>query len=1003
MTGLQKQVVPVNFGGGIDTKTDSKLVVPGKVLLLENAVFKKRNRYDKRNGNRKIPNVAVDGTAIASPDGLAVFNDELLEYAGQRLYSYSSGAGKWVDKGPVVSAIVRSSSVIRNTATQTQVDSATVNGVTVYAWEDSRGGVRASVFDEANGTSLLSDVSLDASASRPRCLAFGSFLYVFYYKSGSLYVRRINPLEPTAFDAAVTVSSTVNTTSPTYDVYAYGTNRILWAHNVQGSTAILAGWLDDTPAVLTGILGAVTISIGVGATNSLAIVLGPANTFYLAWHNTTNGVRCTILNNGLGTLHAPFTVEAITTANVVNITGYKSTAGVTLLYEVAAAAAGDQYIRKAAVASDATVGTPADFLRSVGLWSKAWTYTDEHGTANTYVAVVHSSALQATYFVARSDGLLIAKQQATLAGGLTSRPVLANVWSATAGTYSYALLTKTRLVSENAHIFTPTGVTKTTLDFTNQEIFTAAQLGDNLHIVGGFLSMYDGLSVVEHGFHLYPESVTKKSSATTGGTIPKGLYQFVALYEWTDNYGQVHRSAPSVPVDVDISGSGTDTNTITMTVDTLRLTAKKGTRTNASVVLYMTEAGPGPVFYRVTSVTSPTFNDATADTLDITVTSGTIISNEILYTVGGELDNMAPPSCSSIAVYKNRIFLGGLEDENDSWFSKERKSKLPVEFSDQLLKTVEPIGGGLAALYVLDDKLLYFKRDRYYYTYGEGPNNAGQLGDFAEPQFVTADVGCVNASSIVRVPDGIMLETAKGLYTINSQLQPSYTGDEVEDFNSLTITSAVLDSDNNQVRFTTSDGPALVYDYYAKQWSVFTNFEAYDAVLWKGAYVLLKTNGAIWKEEPGYFKDDGAPIRVAIVTGWLSLATVVGYQRIYKYALLGEYKSPHLLKVSVGYDHSVAYTDSEVFDPETDMGVTTFGDGATFGADAVYGGENIAYRYVASLKTQKCTAIRFRIEELTTAATAGSQEAFNITTLGLLAGIKSGMGKLKSSQNLGMG
>ncbi len=160
MTGLQKQVIPVEFDQGMDTKTDPKKLMPGSLLLLENAVKKKRNRLEKRPGNAKIPNVDITGAAIENPESLAVFNDELLQYADQRLYSYSAGASKWIDKGAVVSAIVKTGSIVKNTASQSQVDSATNRGVTVYAWEDSRGGVRASVYDADSGTALLADVSL---------------------------------------------------------------------------------------------------------------------------------------------------------------------------------------------------------------------------------------------------------------------------------------------------------------------------------------------------------------------------------------------------------------------------------------------------------------------------------------------------------------------------------------------------------------------------------------------------------------------------------------------------------------------------------------------------------------------------------------------------------------------------------------------------------------------------------------------------------------------------
>jgi hypothetical protein len=994
---LQKQNVPILLGGGLDTKSDKKTVLPGKLLRAENVVFKKRNRLDKRPGYELLSHSDVSGADLPSGDSLATFNDELLLYGGQKLYSYASGAKRWVDKGAVVSAIVRTRQVIKNTYEQTAADSATLGGITVYAWEDGRGGVRASAHDEESGAIVLDDVSLDASASRPRVIAFGRYLYAFYYKSGSLYCRRLNPLAPAAFDAAVTVSATVNTAAPTYDVIPYRSTRILFAHNVQGAAQVKIGWL--TEAIATTLT---THTVAEAATNSVALVLGPSETFCLAYQNVTDGVRACILNQGGAVAHGPLTVEAITTANVVNITGYKTSSGVTLLYERAAAATYNTLTRQCTVTTAGVAGTPADFLRSVGLWSKAFSYTDADNVERHYVGVVHSSTLQATFFVARSDGLIVAKQQASLARGLTSRPILANVWSPEAGVFAYTLVNKTRLVSENATLYSMTGVARTSLDFTAEDVFTAAQLGKNLHIVGGVLGLYDGAPVVEHGFHLYPENLAA-TPATSGGSMADGAYQYIAVFEWTDNHGQLHRSAPSVALDATVSG-GSGSGSVTVTVPTLRLTGKNGTiRSSVSVALYRNEADGGEVFYRVSSISSPSYNTTTADSIDIvdTLADASIVSREILYTTGGTLDNEAPPSSSAVAIFKNRVWLGGLEDGSQVWFSKEHKAGEPVEFSGELKKDVEPTGGDVRQLAVLDDKLIFLKADRYYYTFGDGPNNTGALGEFADPVFRTADVGIEDTTSVVRVPDGIMLKTAKGIYLIDGNLAPSYIGDGVEDFNGYTVTSAELATSVNQVRFTTDGGPVLVYDYYFREWGTFTKLESKDSVTWLGRYVLLRASGVVWREDAILSKDCGAPINVALGTGWLALASLVGFQRVYRFFFVGEYKSPHKLRVGVAYDFSDAVTDYYTFDPDDALSISRYGDTSPFGDDDVYGGVNAAYRFVAHLRQQKCEAIRFVIEELTTAATEGSQEAFNVTALGLEVGAKAGMAKLRAQQKLG--
>jgi len=1000
---MEKIKIPINVGQGLDTKSDPKHVVVGKLTVLENAVFQKKGRIDKRNGFNALGNETLAGTALPAGDGLATFNDELLQYNNQKVYSYSRGVDKFVDKGSAASVIVTSKSIIKNTYSQTAVDSASKFGVTLYAFEDSRGGVRASVYDENTGTPILVDTSIDASGSRPRCISFKDFLYLFYYKSGALYVRRINPKDPVSFDSAVTVYSNVNTTNPTYDVYNYDDIRILWTCNRQTTTGVRAGWLDDAPSVLTGVLGQVDVA-SQAATNCLSIVKGPGALFFFVFHNTTDGVRAVITNNGLGIAVSSLMVENITASNVVNATGYATSTGVTLFYQVAAAATYNTLIRKNTVTSGGTAGTASDFKRSVGLITKAFSLTGSDSVQRNYVGVVHDSALQASYFVLRDDGLIVAKQQYSLAAGLSTRPILQNVSLQSAGVFTYAILKKTRVISENATLYTANGVARTKLDFSSEDIFQAVQLGKNLHIAGGVLNMYDGESVVEHGFHLYPENITH-SDTSSGGSMSNGTYNFAAVYEWTDNQGQRHRSAPSVPSSHTISHGGSSQK-ITCTVPTLRLTAKDGSqRTNVVIAVYRTEEGPGEIFYRATSITSPNYNDVTADTvaIDLTISDTDLISREILYTTGGVLDNYPAPSCSSIEVYKNRLFLGGIEDSELVFYSKEVIPGEPVEFSEALNISIESEGGPVTALKVLDDKMIIFKKDRFYGIYGDGPNALGTLGEFSLPQFITSDVGSVSGVGLVRSPMGIFFKSEKGIYVLNGSLQASYVGAEVEDFNSQTITSAVLVASTNQVRFTTLAGPVLVFDYFFQQWSTFTGLSSKASVIWQGDYVILPITGRVYVEDSSVFTDAKSSYKLKLATGWIAIDEVSGFQRVSRLFLNGDYKSPHGIRVKIAYDYKEAFEQSLEFNALTGLTLSAYGDSTPYGEEDVYGSLGSAWRFMLYLKKQKCAAIKIQIEELIVREDQNTEQGFNISDMTLLVGVKSGLTRMRNSQTLGIG
>jgi hypothetical protein len=1001
MTGLAKQVVTLNFGNGVDTKTDPKLVVPGKLVELENAVFEKGGSLQKRFGNRLLATKKIDGTDITDGDSLAAFNDELLLFSGQKVFSLSEAANKWIDKGSAVSVVLNTKQIIKNTASQTIADSALASGIALYAWEDSRGGIRAAVYDETTGTPIVPDSVVAASGSRPRCLSLGGYLFVFYYESGALKVKRLNPAAPSTFETTVTLSSTVNTTTPTYDVMIHTPTLAVFAHNVEGAAEIKVGAMTIVPAVSSVIT---PVTVAEAGTNCIGLVKGPNLTVYLAYHNGTNGTRCTILNNGLATLHAPFTLEATTSPATVNITGYaqRDGSGVKFFYQVTAAATYNHFIKTNTASTGGVAGTAAVFLRSVGLMSKAFVYYGDNDTTDrAYFVAVHQSTLQSTYFVVRNDGVIIGKIQQSLASGLTTRPILANVSAASDAVFSFAVLNKTRLVSENATLFSLTGVSRSRVDFTNEQTYNYAQLGNNLHITGGVLSMYDGASVVEHGFHLYPENVSGADGSS--GSMSDGDYNILAVYEWTDNFGQLHRSAPSPAVTVTVNGGGS-TQKITATVPTLRLTAKNGTtRTNVSIAVYRTEAGPGEIYYRATSVTSPTMNDITADTVavDLTISDTDLVSREILYTTGGVLENIAAPACSYICAFKNRLVLGGLENENEFWYSKTNIKGEAVEFSDAFAQVIEPEGGGIKGVWPLDDKALFFKNSRIYYIAGDGPDDTGVTNAYGEPERISSDNGIETFNSLVTYPGGILRKTTKGLYHLNPSLGDAYLGAPVEAFNDKTITSANLIPNSNQVRFTTSDGSALVYDYFFDQWGTATRHAARDGVIWKNStFVFLKSSGEVLAESLGTYKDNGSPVGLKLTTAWLSMAGVLGFQRVYMFSMLADYKSPHTLLVRVGYDFSPAWEQIIVFNPATGLEINTYGSGATYGSVSPYGGSNSTYRLRSKLTKQKCQSIRFQIEELVTSATEGSQEGLVLTAMALEVGVKQGLTKLRAGQTV---
>ena len=82
------------------------------------------------------------------------------------------------------------------------------------------------------------------------------------------------------------------------------------------------------------------------------------------------------------------------------------------------------------------------------------------------------------------------------------------------------------------------------------------------------------------------------------------------------------------------------------------------------------------------------------------------------------------------------------------------------------------------------------------------------------------------------MPLGLMFKSEKGIYLLGRDFKVVYIGAAVEAYNSMTITSATLLADTNEVRFTTMEGRTLVYDYFHNRWATFTGQTAIDSVIY---------------------------------------------------------------------------------------------------------------------------------------------------------------------------
>lgn len=1012
---LNKQSVPINFSQGVETKSDDKQVQPGKFLALNNTVFNKGGLLQKRNGYGAL-------TALPDADStfLTTFNDNLTSI-GSTLQAFSTGSNSWVSKGPTKSVRMSTLPLIRSNTNQTQSDIAiAANGIicTVYTDNVPSGGSTTPIYkyaiaDSVTGQNIIAPtvipVITGTVVGAPRVFYLGKYFVIVFNNvitaTDHLSFIAINSIDPTQVTAVASLSAqyTPSTTGSFDGCVANNSLYLVW--NAPGGVraAYLTSTLSSSSSVLWAGFQGTLVSVTADTTQ-------PTPVIYASYYDsaTTNG-RILAFNQILVTVMSPTAI--ITGTAVVNITSTANSGSAQVIYEVTNAysydgAIASNFIRSVSITQAGVVGSTTVLIRSLGLASKAFIFD-----SISYFLGVYSSPYQPSYFLINQLGKVVAKLAYSNGGGyyITGLPNAQIANSVIQIPYlikdQIQAVNKTQGATSTTGVYSQTGINLASFSL-GGTIVSSAEIGNNLNIQGGFLIGYDGYEMVENGFFLWPDYVETTGSAT-GGSMSSQQYFYVATYEWSDNQGNVFRSAPSIPVSANLTGfSPSVVCSVTVNVPTLRVTYK--INNPVKIVLYRWSTAQQE-YFQTTSITVPNLNDITVDSVAIVDTNAdaSIQGNNILYTTGGVVENISPPASDTVALFQSRLFLVDAEDKNLLWFSKQVIESTPVEMSDLLTIFVAPTTsaqgstGPLTAITALDDKLILFKKDAIYYITGTGPDNTGANSQFSEPIFVTATVGCDNQQSIVFTPEGLIFQSDKGMWVLGRNLSTSYIGAPVEAFtNGAIVQSAVNVPGTNQVRFTLDTGITIMYDYYYGQWGTFSNVPAISSTLYQGLHTYLDESGAVFQETPGLYLDNSNPVLINFTTSWFNLGGMQGYERAYFFYLLGTYITPHKLSVAIAYDYNPSPTQVSVITPDNFS--PSWGGQAQWGSSPSWGGATSLEQWRVFLRTQKCQAFQITIQE-SYDASFGVPAGAGLTLSGidLIVGIKSGYPRLRAANSVG--
>lgn len=1001
-------VLSIPFLGGLDTKSDEKTVMPGKLLTLENGEFIEGKSIGKRFGYSSVPAEDAGGTTlVGSVKALAPTQNTVSVLTDQKAYSYSVKEGAWADQGMFSCLSYSKKEVAQTNAEQTYAEAATANGVTCCVWEDSRGGVRCAVYDEVTGAYYDADKVLDSSnAARPRVVAIGGVLIVTWVDTGN---NNIDYLRIKSWDvdgslsvAAATLVSDLSGTTNAYDVV-----------EVNDQYAVLA--YDTSNAVVTGARachltagGAVDTYVTINSSNVntciSAFYYEPAGQVFIAYDYSATQARLTRhtasdMTTELSTFYAftgtlyNLTIHVVEDQVSLWIT---KTGGSNDLYTVMLVEMTHDY------SSTNTETIQHSFLAGGGFVHNDVGYVvlghdSRSGIQNAYYFFTHTGKMVGQALIGEGAGIIDSKDH-------LPKPRECS----TTGDFLFPL-SFTRLADaegDGIAVFEHKGIQLLTIE--GDATPSYAELGRTTHASGAQLWTLAGGQPVESGFHMFPDVMDADIShnGNASSNIAANVtYNYRFYYEFRLPNGERMRS-------------GAITRTITTTlaqeididVPTLAYTLKDSGLngvTDVSIVGYRTEANKSTLYHRITDV-DPTAtgdngyyaNDVTAAAVTITddMADSTLITKELDLRSAGEVNHFSAPAPSTITTIGGRLFMAGGElDDDEVAFSLFHVTGKAAAFTNSFVVDGIAGRGPVQAVHSINGVPVVFKERSIYVLDGIGPDNTNS-GGYYQASRVTADVGLRDKSAVVETPDGLMFVSHKGIYLLDQQFNVSYVGAEVEDYNAQTFTAAHVIPNSNSVVFLTSSGKTLLYDYYYREWGTWTNHEGLSAAVYQGStYTYLRNNGEVYFRSEEY-TDAGVPYSMRLRCAPIRPEFLQGWWYLRAFQVLGDYRSPHKLKVSVYYDRETAPAETYTWDPSTVISTDYWGDNATWGAGSYWGGTagGKDYQHEHAPKRNLCQSVSLEFEDVPGTNPGAS---FELTELAILYRPWSGTSRLPATRN----
>lgn len=338
---LDFQLAAVKFTEGLDTRTQAKLVVPGKWAKLDNLTMAEDQTPRRRDG---VTNLVAGRTG----NGLSTYAKQLLAINGGDVYSVSKSLSTAnIVSGKVGYVGIAKKEIFRSVGMQDScdcaigsVDGTVAKNLACYVWRDKTGGavatgVNVALFDESTGTVLIPSTQMRTSAAVfcPRVVfcsgagGSGGTFFIFYMQGTSLYCRTILMSSPTVLGNEVALITSANLANLNFDCCAFGTQAAGgaaamvsygWADGVRSVRTIKVGAAAGVPAIQAGPTDLAT-QVALPIANLCGLTCIPVGSTLGATFTLCHGAGAPAATGVLGTTIS--TAWVVQSAGVVHATG----------------------------------------------------------------------------------------------------------------------------------------------------------------------------------------------------------------------------------------------------------------------------------------------------------------------------------------------------------------------------------------------------------------------------------------------------------------------------------------------------------------------------------------------------------------------------------------------------------------------------------------------------------------------------------------------------------